>query len=182
MNLARFRTVGTRVVITTVVLATLICWGAVAAVAQDAVQDSIDLAWDWSPDDSGYVAGPNGEVAYALYLRSAADSDYAYDYPAVDGVDDCWWEIDHYTCQATLEYPFDVGETYYVVAVAYLAETPGMRSLASNELVYRPGADDPTDPGGSDPGSSDGGQPALSAASDGGGGGGCFITSTFQKD
>ena len=167
MNLVRFHTVGTRVV------TTVICLGAVAAGAQDA----IDLAWDWSPDDSGYAAGPNGEVAYALYMRSAQDSDYAYDYPAVDGVDDCWWEIDHYTCQATLEYPFDAGETYYVVAVAYLAETPSMRSLTSNEIIYRPGSDDPADSGGSG-----GGQPALSAASDGGGGGGCFITLAFQKD
>jgi hypothetical protein len=164
MNQLRFNTVNTRAIIS-VVLAGIICLYTVMAGAQDS-QDAIDLAWDWAPGDTGYTSGPNGDVAHALYLRSAADSDYAYDYPAVDGVDDCWWEIDHYTCQATLEYPFDAGQTYYVVAVAYLAETPDQRSLASNEISYRPGALDPADPGS--------GQPALSGVSDGGGGG-CFL-------
>jgi hypothetical protein len=137
--------------------------GGLAAVA--GAQDSIDLAWDWSPGDSGYTSGPNGEVAYDIYMRTDDDPDYAYDYPIVSAIENCWWNIDHYSCETTLTYDFDDEETYHLVAVAYLVDTPAQRSVSSNELTYN----------------SDGTQQVEGATSSGGGGGGgCFIASVVM--
>ena len=127
---------GTVMKLTNIVYSILFCGYAAVAGAQD----SIDLAWDWSPGDSGYTSGPNGDVAYGIYMRTADDSGYAYDYPAVAAIDNCWWDIDQYSCETTLQYDFDSGETYHLVAVAYVVDAPTQRSLSSNELTYSPNA------------------------------------------
>ncbi len=130
-------------------VATLCVYGVTTVGAQD----TINLAWDWFPGDSGYTSGPNGDIAYSLYIRTADDSDYAYDDPVVSNLDNCRWEVDHYSCETTLKYAFAPGEAYYMVAVAYLADSPMQRSLSSNEIAHR----------------------YNSAEGGGGGGGGCFV-------
>lgn len=136
----------------TIFLAVTIYVSAITAYAAD----SIDLAWDWSPGDSGYTSGPNGDIAYDIYMRTTDNSNYAYDYPVISGIDNCWWEIDHYVCETTLAYAFEPDERYHLVAVAYLAGAPSQRSLSSNEITY----------------------PVPKNASGGGGGGGGFFVSS----
>lgn len=139
-------------------------------------QDSIDLAWEWSPANFGYTSGPNGDVAFALYIRTGDDSDYAYDKPVIDGVDDCWWNIDQYSCEVTLDFDgFNHEKTYHIIAVAYIVDSPTQRSLASNELTYQLGSTAPLGP--DDSNDTGKGQDAMSYVSDNGGSGGCFISS-----
>jgi len=116
---------------------------------------ALDLQWEWSPNESGYTSGPNGDIAYDLYMKTGNDPDYAYDYPLIHQIDDCVLQSDQYYCQVSVDYAFEMGVPYYFVVVAYLADDPVQRSASSNEIVYQ--LDVAADSAGSS------------------GGGGCFI-------
>lgn len=97
---------------------------------------SITFIWNWNPGDSGYTSGPNGDVAYDIYMRTEYDPNYAYDYPLISGIEDCLWNQDRYNCQTTMDYEFEPGVRYYFVAVAYLVEDTTRKSLHSNQVEY----------------------------------------------
>jgi hypothetical protein len=109
----------------------MICWAATAF----AQQQSIDLAWDWDPGNSGHTAGPNGDVAFEILICAEKDTACAYGNLVADGIDDCWWNIDHYSCQASVSFTVDSG-MYYLIAFAYLVESPPVRSSPSNQVAY----------------------------------------------
>ena len=97
---------------------------------------SITFIWDWDPGNSGYTSGPNGDVAYDLYMRTDDDPSFAYDYPLIGGIENCWWSQDRFSCQTTLDYEFEAGVCYYFVVIAYLVEETTLRSLHSNQVEY----------------------------------------------
>jgi len=136
---------------------------------------SITLRWEWSPYASGYTAGPNRDVAFALYMRTEDDPDYAYDYPLISGIDNCWWNIDQYTCEITIDYEIESGLNHYFMVVAYVVEAPNEKSSPSIEVDYC--QDCAYQSSGANGGSAappGGGSGASSGGSSGGGG--CFIS------
>lgn len=133
-----------------ILLLTTMCFQAAMA----GTSKSITFMWEWGRGGSGHTSGPNMDVAYDLYMRTEYDSSYAYDYPLISGIDNCWWNHDRYSCQTTLDYEFTRGVSYHFAVVAYLVEDPNQRSAPSNEVEYSPGSSS--------------------------GGGGCFITSGME--
>lgn len=129
--------------------------------------ESITLRWDWESSASGLTAGPNRDVAFDLYLRAEYDTDYFDDYPLISGIDNCWWNIDQYTCEVTIDHGFESGVSHYFVVVAYEVEAPTQRSSPSNEAEYCPDCSYQSSGASGSPGGNSGA---------GSGGGGCFIT------
>jgi hypothetical protein len=120
---------------------------------------SITLAWEWYSGNSNYTAGPDGDVAFDIYVCDEDDADCTYDDPVIGVVDDCWWNVDHYRCQTTMDYEFERG-VYYIYVIAYLLNEPNQRSAKSNEVRYVVKSDDGTSQASSS-------------------GGGCFIGSVL---
>ncbi len=124
--------------------------------------ESIDFIWDWAPNNSGYTSGPDGDVAYDLYMKTEDNPDYSYDYPLVGGIDNCWLNNDRYRCRTTVDHDFNSGVYHHFVVVAYLIDDPDQKSLSSNEVTYYVDSAD--------------GNPPVSVTSGGNsGGGGCFF-------
>jgi hypothetical protein len=73
---------------------------------------SITLAWDWYPGASSYAAGPDGGVVFDIHMCDEFDADCTYDDPVIVAIDDCWWNFDHYSCQAAMEYELE-GNVYF---------------------------------------------------------------------
>ena len=121
---------------------------------------SFTMLWDWDPGSSGYAAGPNRDVAFSVYLRTEYDPDYDYNYPLISGIDNCWWNVDQYTCEITINHEFESRVYHYFVVFAYLVEAPNQKSSASNEVEYCP----------------DCANQSSGANSSSGGGGGCLIS------
>lgn len=120
---------------------------------------TITLRWDWAPSASGYSAGPNRDVAFDVYLRTEYDPSYAYGYPLISGIDNCWWNIDQYTCEITFDHEFESEVYHYFVVVANLVEDPNKKSSPSSEVEYCPDC-----------------TYYSARASGSSGGGGCFIS------
>jgi uncharacterized membrane protein YgcG len=137
--------------------------------------ESITLRWDWNSSASGLTAGPNRDVAFALYLRTEYDPDYAYDYPLISGIDNCWWNIDQYTCEVTIDHEFESAVNHYFVVVAYKVETPNQKSAHSNEVEYCSDCAYQSSGTNGSPGGNSGSSPQGSSGGSSGGGG-CFIS------
>jgi hypothetical protein len=104
--------------------------------ANAVAQDSITLAWEWDAGGSGYTSGPNGDIAYHLYMRTEDDVAYDDDFPAITGIDDCWSDNGRYHCQVTLLHAFEPGVRYFFTVAAYLVSDRQSISTLSNEIEY----------------------------------------------
>jgi len=98
--------------------------------------DSITFEWQWNAGNIDYSSGPDGEIAFDLYMRTEDDAEYDFEYPAIAGIDNCWLDGDQYTCQATLEHPFEPGIHYFFSVLAYLIDDREAASTLSNEIEY----------------------------------------------
>ena len=137
-------------------------------IARAETTEPITLIWDWDPGDSGYTSGPNGDVAYKIYMRSESDTDYTYDTPWMGGVDNCWWNHDQYSCQTRLDHEFEPGISYYFMIIAYLVNNPIQKSPPSNEADYYVN-------------STGGDRDYKSVPESASGGGGCFIANGTEQ-
>jgi hypothetical protein len=108
-------------------------------VAMAGSSKSITFIWIWDPGGSSCTSGPNGDVAYDLYMRTDDDPSFAYDYSLIGGIENCWSCVanqDRYSCQTILDYEFEIGVCYYFAAIAYLVEDTTRRSIPSNQIEY----------------------------------------------
>ncbi len=166
-------------------IVTIIFFAAGFHSANAGASDTITFAWQWNAGGTGYVSGPNGDIAFHLYMRTEDDAEYDFEYPAIEGIDNCWIENDLYYCQTTLTHAFEPGIRYFFSVAAYLVNDSTSVSTLSNEIAYAvalpdekistvddvSGHDDPVDTGQDN-------ADADSSTSEGGGGG-CFIASSL---
>ena len=157
-------------------IAIIICLVAGLHPANAVAQDSIVLAWDWDDGGSGYSSGPNGDIAYHLYMRTEDDVAYDYDYPTITGIDDCWPDNGLYHCQATVTHAFEPGVRYFFTVVAYIVDEPTATSTLSNEIEYTV---DLAENGASSIANGQDGANANSSSA-GSASGGCFIGSGLE--
>jgi hypothetical protein len=167
-------------------IATLIFVAACFHPANASETDSITLAWQWDAGNTGYRSGPNGDIAFHLYMRTHDDAGYDYDYPSIAGIDDCWSDNDLYNCQVTLTHAFEPGIRYFLAVAAYRVDDPTAVSSLSNEIEYTvamPGEDTGSvdDVQDSDDAALNAGQDDAdgNSSSPESSGGGCFITSSL---
>jgi hypothetical protein len=145
-----------------------LCWLWTAVVlclvlAANAYSKTVTLAWDWDPGRSGYTAGPNGDVAFAILICAEDDPDCTYGDRLTSDADNCWWNIDHYSCQASVTFAINPG-IYFFVAIAHLTQSPSVTSPPSNQVEYVANY-------------------SLVVSSSGlGSGGGCFIGTALSVD
>ncbi len=123
--------------------------------------DTLTFVWEWETSETGLSSGPDGEIAFHLYMRTEDDYDYDLGAPIVESVDDCSVDGDYYSCQAELADDFQTGTQYYFAVAAYLVNDPTIISAFSNEVEYSVDEEDQDD--------------STATSSGSGGGGGCFI-------
>ena len=98
--------------------------------------ETITFVWQWDAGSTGYSSGPNGDIAFHLYMRTEDDAGYDYEYPTIAGIDECWSDNERYHCQTTLVHAFEPGIRYFFTVAAYLIADHTSVSNLSNEIEY----------------------------------------------